>query len=503
MALPRTPRQRQFVMLAIVWACFTSMVLLVVHYHEPWFDEAQAWLVARDNSLLEILFRRMHYEGSPGLWHVLLWVPARFGAPFRTMSYLSALLASVSAGLVLFFAPFPVWLRVLFVFGYFPAYQYAVVARSYCLNVLLVTLAAILYSSRRSNPFWYCLTLAALANTNVFGFLVAGVLFADFALSVWRSPSTPRKRIAIPITIFLGASLLAVVQAAPARDVSFPHPHRTTPIDVISTAIAQIDRGFVEIGAPTPNRTMMGLLLSAGVLAVGFGLATKAKKLTLSVSLCVAPLAFQAVKYCSPWHAGLIYLSWVFGLWISWAALNTLSVRFRRGVVLTTAFVFIVHGYDAVAAWRLDLSSPYSAAPEAARFLKSYFAAHSNLKLACVGDWAFAVQPYFKQNICANYYGGAPKPSYYDWKLGQPYPDRPDARYVAQLMGTGQFDALLVCGFALRVGDSEAVRRVANYSLVRSFQGAIIWKDYFWQTNDLLIFEKCHTSLPSALAKPE
>ena len=148
MALLVTARRRQGTVLAVAWACFTTMVLLVVHHHEPWFDEAQAWLIARDNSLFEMLFRRLHYEGTPGLWHVLLWVPARLGAPFRTISYLSALLASVSAGLVLFFAPFPVWLRVLFVFGYYPAYQYAVIARSYGLNLLLIILAAILYSTR-------------------------------------------------------------------------------------------------------------------------------------------------------------------------------------------------------------------------------------------------------------------------------------------------------------------------------------------------------------------
>ena len=490
-------------MVVIAWACFTLMVVLVVHHHEPWFDEAQAWLIARDNSPFEILFRRMRYEGSPGLWHLLLWVLVRSGAPFRAMSYLSALLASVTAGLILLFAPFPVWLRVLFVFGYFPAYQYAVVARSYGLNLLLLTLAAILYSSRCSHPVRYGLILAALANTNVFGFLAAGVIFLDCAFSMSRSLMASKKSNAMGALIFVVASLLAIVQALPARDVSFPRPHKTTAVSVISTAIGQISRGFVEFGPATPNKMMIGFLLSVGALAVGFRLAAKGKKLALSISLCAVPLAFQALKYCSPWHAGLIYLSWVFGLWVSWATFDDLRVRFQRVVVLTIAFVFVVQGYDALAAWRLDLSNSYSAAPEAAKFLRSYFALHSDVKLACVGDWAFAVQPYFKQNICANYYGGAPKPSYYDWKLGDPYPDRPDAHYVAKLMETGEFDALLVCGFALRDRASEVVIPGVDYSLVRSFQGTTIWKDYFGFTDDLFLFEKRRTSLASALAKPE
>ena len=35
--------------------------------HEPWFDEAQAWVIARDNSLKDILFFIPHYEGHPPL----------------------------------------------------------------------------------------------------------------------------------------------------------------------------------------------------------------------------------------------------------------------------------------------------------------------------------------------------------------------------------------------------------------------------------------------------
>jgi hypothetical protein len=474
------------------------MILLVVHHHEPWSDEAQAWLIARDNSLFEMLFRRLHYEGTPGLWHLLLWPLARFGAPYRTMSYLSALLASVSAGLVLIFAPFPVWLRVLFVFGYYPAYQYAVVARSYCLNVLLVVLAAILYSTRDSKPLRYCLILAALANTNVFGFLVAGVLFAEFTLMAWRSRWAFTKRFGIPASFFVIASLLAVAQAAPARDVLIAGYNDMIPRSVI--AITQIVRAFVEVGPPIATGLTMPIVLSAGILAAGLALAAKAKKLTLTILVCAAPLAFQALKY-SPWHAGLIYLSWVFGVWISWPALSKLSPRYRRDVVLTIALLFVLHGYDALAAWRLDLSHPYSAGPQAAMFLKNYFAANPNLKLGFVGYEAFAVQPYFNQNVFANYYGGAPKPSYFDWKLGQPCPYRSNAQYVAKLMRTGQFDVVLVSAQTLLSPEYEVVAHQAGYCHVRSFEGDRVWKDHIFFMDDQLVFEKCATPLPRTSAR--
>jgi hypothetical protein len=221
------------------------------------------------------------------------------------------------------------------------------------------------------------------------------------------------------------------------------------------------------------------------------------------ISVCGAPLAFQALKHFSVHHAGLIYLSWVFGVWISWPALSKLSIPYRRAVVLAIAFVFIVHGYDALAAWRTDLSAPYSAGPEAAKFLQTSFGANANLKLACVGAGTFAVQPYFHQNVCANYYGGAPKPAYYDWKLGQSCPYIADAPYVAKLMRSGQFDALLVSDQTMPRPESEAVARLAGYCVIRSFEGRLVWKDHFSYPDDMILYEKCGTPGPRVVAKPK
>ena len=497
MAFLAAARQRHAPFLAIIWACFTVLVLWVAHHHEPFSDEAQAWLLARDSSFFEMLFRRMHYEGSPALWHGMLWALVRLGAPFGSMSYLSALLASLSALLVLFAAPFPPWLRGLFVFGYYPAYQYAVVARSYGLNVLLVTLAAILYPTRESKPLRYCLILAALANANAFGFVVAVVLFLDFALTSWKFRSTRGKHYLISGIVFGIAAILAVAQASPAADVSFPPYHLITAGGVVTTIVVQIVRAFVEFPVPTPARMMISTILSAGIVLVGFSLAARAKKLLLAISVCAAPLAFEAVKHFSAYHAGLIYLSWVFGIWISWPRVAGLSVRFRRTVIITTALIFAIHAYDTLAAWRTELNAPYSAGPQAAEFLQSHFGTSPNPKLACVGVGTFSVQPYFSHNICANYFGGAPKPAYYIWKLGLACPYIASEPYLEQLMRSGQYDVLLVSDQTLSGIKSQAVAHATGYCAIRSFEGRIIWKDSFAYPDDMILFEKCGTEIPA------
>lgn len=52
----------------IALAAYVIVVATVMCFHEPWFDEAQAWLIARDCSWREMILERPHYEGHPPLW---------------------------------------------------------------------------------------------------------------------------------------------------------------------------------------------------------------------------------------------------------------------------------------------------------------------------------------------------------------------------------------------------------------------------------------------------
>lgn len=57
--------------LAILIA-FITLSFLIGHKHEPWADEAQAWLIARDSSVSELFTTYLHSDGHPALWHLVL-----------------------------------------------------------------------------------------------------------------------------------------------------------------------------------------------------------------------------------------------------------------------------------------------------------------------------------------------------------------------------------------------------------------------------------------------
>src|SRR5260370_42011190 len=58
-----------------VWLAYIIMLAFTVPWHEPWNDEAQAWLLARDLSLPQLLLHGLRYESHPPLWSLILCVP--------------------------------------------------------------------------------------------------------------------------------------------------------------------------------------------------------------------------------------------------------------------------------------------------------------------------------------------------------------------------------------------------------------------------------------------
>src|ERR1700757_4394308 len=72
-----------------VFAAWIGVVAFTLQYHEKWADEAQAWLIARDLDLKTIWFHELRYEGSPGLWHTILWAGQHvFHAGYGAIGYI-------------------------------------------------------------------------------------------------------------------------------------------------------------------------------------------------------------------------------------------------------------------------------------------------------------------------------------------------------------------------------------------------------------------------------
>ncbi len=203
----------------MVLALYLFLSIVLITHHEPWRDEGQGWLDARDSPTIITLFQHASEEKTPVLWHLLIYPLAKLGLPFYSMAILHHFLALISVFLFIQYSPFTKPIKVLFTFSYYMLYEYNVVARNYTISILLLLLLATFYPRRFTHPFRYLACLFLLPNTNTFSIILTGVFLFFYMYELVKNQhitsfSTPRKAlfILLPILVFL----LPFLQLAPS-----------------------------------------------------------------------------------------------------------------------------------------------------------------------------------------------------------------------------------------------------------------------------------------------
>ena len=164
------------VLLYFCLLCFTS------YYHEPWHDEGQAWLIARDDSLWHLLTYTTHLEGHPPLWHLFLMPFAKVGVPFEVgLKSVNILFCTGAIWLLTVKSPLPWYWRFFLPFTYFFFYQFGVINRTYSLLMFAMMLAAYYYPQKLQKPFCLAGSLILLSGSQAYGMMIAcGIACAWF-----------------------------------------------------------------------------------------------------------------------------------------------------------------------------------------------------------------------------------------------------------------------------------------------------------------------------------
>lgn len=165
----------------VVFAVYLAVVIVTMAFHEPWFDEAQSWLIARDCPYRDLLLVRPHYEGHPPLWWLLLSIPAKLGVPYEWgLKGVELVCSALMCGLLVFRAPLPRLAVALLPFTYFLCYQYGVTSRPYALMCCALFVIAACWKSRDEHPWRLTAAFVLLCCTSSYGIALA----CAFAL-VW------------------------------------------------------------------------------------------------------------------------------------------------------------------------------------------------------------------------------------------------------------------------------------------------------------------------------
>lgn len=167
----------------LIWFFLNGFLLFL---HEPWRDEANVWLMARELSPIQLI-HEIRYQGHPCLWYFLVMPFAKAGFPFRVIEILSFLIMTVSAGLFLWKSFWNKVVKVLCLFSPIFMYFYPVIARNYCLIALFLILLAWQYPERVKHSIRYGLLLGLLVQADTIAIPVAGLISAMwFMEALWH-----------------------------------------------------------------------------------------------------------------------------------------------------------------------------------------------------------------------------------------------------------------------------------------------------------------------------
>ena len=294
---------------------FCGWTVYRIAAHVPHRDELQALLIARESSGLLSLFHNLGHEGTPGLWHVVLFPVAHVWGDPAVLVLVQSIVAVLTLSLIWLGSPFSLAEKVLLSLGYFIGFEYAVFARAYGLGVVLL----FLYVRLRATG-WAWLVLGLLCNVSL-GFLVlAGLLFCR----QWYRSDRSLSGAAVCALLFGLAVATGWPAAGTVLSVALPAPVAARLLKAISVL-----SGVVwPLNPSTPQRfwnTVCTDCGPVGLLALGYlpllGVLAFKKSLDLALvhvaNLAAALLIGTFVYYGSLRQYGHVLVGFVALVWIA------------------------------------------------------------------------------------------------------------------------------------------------------------------------------------------
>lgn len=372
------------------------LVVVQLARHAMWRDELNAWAIALASPTPAALFRNLHYDGHPGLWHLMLWVTSAVTRNPAALQVVHGAVALALIGFIAWRSPLGRAGTMLLLASYFVLFEYTVVSRNYGIAMLLAVVYADHRARRPRDAVAAAALLGLLANTNVFALILAAACALEYLIDRlhaagldWRAAAL---RLAGPAALYLALTALAVATVWPADDMSWrtagrPLAEALSPYRALFAAamgaegLLPLDPpGFWRLGAAAraaaaEQGTLAWLLLvlTPGVmLALAGSFAGRARLLIIPAVTYAGSVAFAHLIYLgSIRHWGFVFVAYVVALWI----------RCRDGGRIGRADYGLLAVNAAAGVWAVVLmwSPPFSAAGAAASFLRDHGLAGATL----------------------------------------------------------------------------------------------------------------------------
>jgi len=353
----------------LVFGLFFAITFWGLINHAPWRDEAQSWLLVRDLNLGGLM-SQMSYEGTPPLWHLVLFPLAKLGLPYASELIIHYLFALTLIFLLVFLSPLPRIIKFILPFSYFFLFEYTIVARNYNLTALLLFIIAFIYRDRFKRPILYSFFIFLLAWTNLHSLAMATVLFCIFLYEIIKDGYAELKYLWGTVIMELGI-VSSVLLLIPKMDQYFGLGFSNWHIIACSLSSALLP----FFGDKAMLVYLLYPLIIAWVLLVIFILKKNQSKIIFLLPVFWLEFIFLFRYPGSIRHHGLILIFFLFAWWIDLISdkrksFKAENIKYKTAVYLLCvclALSTIYAGYF----YLTSTNKSFSGAKEMAQYIKN------------------------------------------------------------------------------------------------------------------------------------
>ncbi len=366
---------------------FVSLSFFVSMHHEPWADEANPWLIARDASIPDLFKVYLHSEGHPSLWYLILKFFQFCGLKYTNFYLIPILFSTIGLVIFLFKSNFKLYLKILFPFTYFIFYQYTIVARGYCLILPLLSLIAWIYPKRYDKPYLFSILLILLLNLEAYTYILSGCIFILYLydyIKLVKKKEKPKKSYLISLIILSFSFIITAIYTFPSGNYSIDHR---------GSGYFLSDSLITSFHYPGIIKYFATLLIIPIIYITYEKYGSKRKIIELAI-FTLPIIGFFIFKYYNLWHLGIIFEVFIFLLWIH--EFNDIKV-FNYLLLIT----FAIQLSWSVASINYDLKNNYSSGKTVANFIKKYN--YKEMNIYALSYYEVSINPYFNQNIFKNW----------------------------------------------------------------------------------------------------
>ncbi|SDA23532.1 hypothetical protein SAMN02910447_02321 [Ruminococcus sp. YE71] len=378
----------------VTFILWLAGVITVSLFHEPWFDEIQAWQIAKTTTWHELFFEIPHSECHPLLWHLILRPFAMAGLPFEpAIKTINILITSVGCAIFMFRTSLPKPLKLILPFSFMIFYQTAVVNRCYSLLFVEFILLALYRKDRDEKPLPFIISIAFLCMTHVLGIMIGGLICLIWVIGIigeYRSGKSKGnilkdKRTKYLACLFVFAVLIMIMIFPSTENTNFSSTKANLPTFNFRNILAclQIFLGipFETTFDPTMNKSgfAVNLLFFALINAFMYYFGKKRKcRAEYFVPYLTFSLFYTFVWY-SPHTLQVLffYMTYIITAFYDEndPILRTLigklkNVRLQKMTGATVFGLFILMPASAAASCVTDICHPYFEARPIADFIK-------------------------------------------------------------------------------------------------------------------------------------